>query len=188
LTVAASDRPEVEIWDGGTARYLNAEPSSTPGKTEYLVPRGAQLRQIALTGRCQQGLCAGVCTPPSGAFVRVDSLAPSESWRTEVATKPTTTVLDPGAPLPIFRVVFDASRPAALHVDVDAAIAPQILGPMSGEFIVSWPAANGLSRPITVTWTARVVIEGACPGPEPCASPENEHVEIKSVSLARDLQ
>jgi hypothetical protein len=191
LIVEASDQPEVMVHDGATQRWLRPDGSKWPGKTEYLVPRGATVTEVSLRGICHGGgMCQGGskgCEIPKAAFVRVASSAAVDTWRAETAMTATSTVLDPSAPQPSYRVVVTATREATLHIDTDhSAVVPQVSGPFVDEFAVTWPAVKGFARPVTVTWTAHAVIEGPCPAPGPCTPPDTEHVEIRSISRYPD--
>jgi len=188
LIVEASHQTELTIQDASGTRWILPERSSAPDRPQYLVPPGARLDVIEMTGLCHTGMCDGPCKAPADAFVRIASITATETWHAE-DTQDATAVLDPGAPSPTFRVSVLATRAPTLQIDVaDRAITPMVSGPVGGYFYVRWSAPGGRALPLTVAWTARAVVEGLCPGLDPCAAPPDEHVEIQGITLVADGQ
>jgi hypothetical protein len=188
LIIEASEQSDITIHDRTSQRYLYPIRSPGPVRSEYFVPRGATIDEISIRGICHERMCLGGSNPceiPKNAYVRVVSNAPVGSWHSDADAAPTTTVVDPAALPPRYRVVVRATSRTTLQVDAGNAAVPEIVGPFGDEFEVTWPTA-GLARPVTITWTARAMIEGPCPTIEPCEPPATEQVEIRSISRALD--
>jgi hypothetical protein len=171
-TVEASLEPVFRI--SSTPYHLKPmEPATWPGKARYLVPSDARVEVVELYGTCSGGFCGGktVCEP-EGSYIRVASVEAIATWKLEVLT-PTvgTIVTSPMKERSRFKLT--ASHPPRLFLE-----SPHVRGSVaerSGYVFVEW---GFVDKPVETASFVKAVIEGQCPGADPCEPPADAKLEL----------
>lgn len=181
VTIEASQQPEVGLdpISSGVALQPHDGGTTWPGTVRYLLPAGASLERVMVTGVCGGGACSSDCTIPSDQFVKLTSSTPVETWKLEIKHEPQTTTLEPGT-YAVHGIRIEATHRARIRVDTDGLV-PTVSG-YGGAFHVSWPQVTTTTK---VTWTPRIEIEGLCATPGPCTPPPDAKVAVTAITVDR---